>query len=1090
MYNRISFSRSKVNPDLEVNYGDCCELNGEALEIENGVNYLYYTYLSKCPYSTNELSLHEQRLKSPVYTKFRNRSSLVVYCDWEFQQDIKYPESYKNFDEAKKIINETHFVIGSFYLPDKNEIRVYEHPDINYGKIGSWLGESILTSFINGAVEVDSDTAYKHFKGKGQITGYEVKLCHFFSAFDVFGCFRSKEIQRYIASQLEGGRVLHGEGFSNVRTNVYFLLNGVGYELTLNIVDFKGYAPTGGGGTLENTFKSQGMIFDNKELRKGFDIERIGDCYMNEDEKREVNGVSKSMSDWVIDYTFDDGTKEMFEFLFLIHKNNQKTINNINPDYQLEYARTLGNIANQAGIAAISKQFGYDMKSSKDSYNLASMQYLSSANNWHSKDTTNNYLIATAGGMCKNFQPRQYKSEGIIVDIDWKGFYPSIMKVTPYCVGVPIVIDFHKNEIKNACENFNKHRTIAKLIKKTLSKNLVPGAWKARVTTKPEYMYKFRQNLILSFMVNESSFEVKDNLESDVADGLPGCRLRNEIPCGAITLNTRRVDCAELTFDYIDFIDNYWTPRERKEFYENTLVDSIIFYDSEMELYPQDFKKKYEQNDVELKRVEIKIVDGKVIRTHFRNNYWCRLNTNDEWLGILDDRRSSFKKLRSEAKKAGNKESEIINDALQNSCKTINNGTAGVTMSADYQTDKPSENRKKGTFKGKPKIGNVVFGANITAAGRIATYCLAMVSRGHLIITDGTPANLNSFMTWDWYSEKNRTRVGADSLYSLVEYENIDRKLQKKLNQNNVKIAPINGAEWIVKEISYSDNDTEKTNPFVTLSNGILEGTVSDDNCDFLNTLVYDAVVNQFSELSIFKGNTLNIEIKNVYKKAIFQSQANYMFVDFADNTKIKARGYEVKKPVFDNPILEGESSEHPFKDLIKLIGENKGDIYQTTKFQSTLHGVGEHNKTSNVNAGYEARGYLPHCASIKTTTPRPISLSMFYYQTWKQRKLWHSLDNGIRNRTDGFGIEIICMSLEQLIKYEYLDYSSVINELQDLIDSMPIKENGKAIGEKRAIEIHRNRLLALVRNKETLLKEHNVIHPNKRFKNQFNNSN
>ena len=79
----------------------------------------------------------------------------------------------------------------------------------------------------------------------------------------------------------------------------------------------------------------------------------------------------------------------------------------------------------------------------------------------------------------------------------------------------------------------------------------------------------------------------------------------------------------------------------------------------------------------------------------------------------------------------------------------------------------------------------------------------------------------------------------------------------------------------------------------------------------------------------------------------------------------------------------------------------------------------------------------------------------MFYFKTWKKRKLWHYLDDGLKNRTGGFGLEILCMTLEQLLNNEYFNYSKTINGLQDLIDSMPTRNGKELINEKSAIAIH-----------------------------------
>ena len=1024
----------------------------------------------------------------------RKNNDAIIAGDTEFFTKLLLPENFTTFKELKKVLCQSEFVLVQLASID-SAVRTYEYPDIKAGLLPTWAGNCVLSDFL-GYQEIDKPKSKK-------VKTFNIAYLFYFSAYDIFGLFKDKNTQINLAKQLLGGRIMREKSFPNhLRTGVYIQVPSIDkkgndclevMEIAIKLYDAKGYTPAGVSG-LNKTFETWGVKFTNKNWLNYFDIANFKEEYLNTVDMVEIpleDGTTKWMSKHqiVVEYASNDGLKELFSLYENVHDQARNTLDKMGyEDYNLKNFQTIGNIANQVGIAACLN--GLDMDMTKvDEIQLSKYLYPSSAYSLLDNCfATIRELLNIDGGFCKNMKTTYPCIYDLTIDNDLAGAYAEAMRSLPYCVGIPCVIAYPYDRENRA--NFYKEFT------KLRNKDCIyDGAWVARIsTTEP---LSFKQDLIFSKIFGATDFEKSQSEDEDGFFVIDDSKINDlndlgilaMIPDGSFQLLNNEIISGIITHDILQFIELFWSKSEKKELFSKLKIDSMIFYNKKFLLTPDEYKIEFSKLD---DTIVFNFDKGTSIKDK-RKPIWCIVPTDKGWFGDLTNIRNDLKGLASIAKKLTNpnnlSEDDLItldsklskfltvpnlsendkNDLSfmldcvknkheentinitrlnelaakykceQNGFKCVNNSTYGVTGSALWQTERPTKVTDKDgnvTEYARPKIGNMVFAQNVTARVRLGAYCMCKSSNGYSIITDGTQSNINEFWFWNWKGTKGEN-FGSQELWNLSRY-NTPTQVDYK-GRFNVKLAPLgNMGKWKVTAL----NETNKT---VTISNGEISITGNEENWKELDIMSYQHAKNLFGELDIFKNDVMKYASKDLYKGAAFQSQANYLFEKFTKSDKdvmgnetdlkIKARGYNLSKCVFFTPDLSDEKFKHPYEEMISdIYYKDEANIYLNAVYSPQLLGIDDFNKSENVTNDFIERGFFPHSPTFRSSRPSPFSLSMFKWNTRKQYEMWDKKVNSWKLKT-GFGIELIFLNDEIINNREKLKYSEVVNKIQIMID-------------------------------------------------------
>ncbi len=1024
----------------------------------------------------------------------KKHNDAIIAGDTEFFNRLELPTNFSNFYELKKILCQRDFVLVQLASID-TDVKIYEHPDVNAKLLHSWNGNCVLSTFLEFN-EVEKPT-------KSKVKTFNIAYLFYYSAYDIFGLFRDENTQINIAKQLLGGRIMREKSFPNhLRTGVYIEVPSIDKkgtpcfevrEIAIKLYDAKGYTPAGVSG-LNKTFETWGVKFTNKNWLKYFDIANFKNEYLNTVDMVEVpldDGTTRWMSKHqiVVEYASGDGLKEMFTLYENVHHQARNTLDKMGySKYNLQNFQTIGNIANQVGVAACLSGLKMNMRK-EDEVQLAKYIYPSSSYSLlENCFPTMRELLNIDGGFCKNMKPTFPYIHDLVIDNDLAGAYAEAMRSLPYCVGIPCTISYPYDRENRA----NFYQELNKLRKKDC---LYDGGWVARVsTTEP---LSFKQDLIFSKIFGATDFEksqVEDEdgffvLDDSKIDELNDKGILSLIPDGSFQLLNNEIISGTLTHDNLQFIELYWSKSEKKELFSKLRIDAMIFYNKKYLLTAEQFKDEFSKLDDTL----VFNFDNGISIKDKRKPIWCIVPTDKGWFGDLTSIRNHLKELASIAKKltnpiylskselsdldtkltrfltnpnlAANDRSDLefiltcvrnkdeentinisrLNELAakykceQNGFKSVNNSTYGVTGSGLWQTERVTKLvDKEGnvTEYGRPKIGNMVFAQNVTARVRLGAYCMCKASNGYSVITDGTQSNLNEFWFWNWKSEYNHT-FGSQELWNLSRYNkpsDVDPK-----SKFNVKLAPLgNAGKWEVISL-------DEKNKTVTISNGVTTITGNEENWKELDILSYQHAKSLFGELDIFKNDIMKYASKDVYKGAAFQSQANYLFQKFfksekdvmgnPTDLKTKARGYNLSKAVHYSPDLSDEKFQHPYEEMIAdIYYKDEANIYLKAVYSPQLLGVDDFNKSEDVTNDFIKRGFLPHSPTFRSSRPSPFSLSMFNWNTRKQYEMWDKKVNAWKLKT-GFGVELLFLTNDILTNKEKLKYSEVVNKIQEMID-------------------------------------------------------
>lgn len=945
---------------------------------------------------------------------------IKTFCsDSEFYTKIINVNNPKSYNDYKKVICDFIPVIVQICEYGSNIVKVYEHPLLGYNILPTFKTDFLPLDFYNFE-QVD-----KPLKKSRQ---YIFEEYMFYSPLDILCLFKTRELMFYIDTLMESGRVLRAKDKSGlIKTDIYFKNeNGVVCEACIKIKDIKGFTPAGVSG-LEATAKSWGVEFTGKDYKKYFDISDVRKAYKNTDAFAcDIEDKSTySQHDYLIRYSKED-VPVLQKTDDSVNDKAVKIASKLGFSSKFKSFSTIGNMTNQIGVKSLLKQLELN-DDDEGRYLLASYLYPSSAislcdEGW----STAKYLASVDGGYCKHKRTTDVLIYDLISDMDLKSGYASAMEVMPYGIGIPAIISLPESRKKPLWKNLGNR----------IINNLIDNLWFMRFNTiKP---LTFDQDLIFSKIFGEYEFsEIYEDLISDYDDDASSEENNGlKVPTGQFQLLRREIKNGILTSDIKEVIDNYWKPSERNEFYENIEVVSLIFYPKDCEeLSLEKFKDNFKIDG----EIDFKFSKKSINYNDSRGVCWYRCSMGEGWITPLKKERDELKSAKKQAK--GDEYLSI--DATQNALKNVNNSTYGVCGSKRYQTDKPKINLKKNgemSYHASPKIGNIVAAQNITAKVRVSAWCMSKSLNCHQLITDGGAYNPNKVWYWDWFNKESRHYFGSQELYNLCQAKNGSEVDNRRLG---TELKPLGGKEWRLINWEYDKDNVGSKYIKTTITNGEIEINGGCENWSILDDMAHQKCKLDFEKLSCI--HQIKFESKQLYKGALFQSQANYLFEYFDGEFLIKSRGYNLKGKCYTTPHLseESEISPHPYKTLmIDVYKGKKTNPEVLTHYQQQLLSSNEKNKTDEIRKNYNERGMLAGCPIVKSTTPELISLSAFNWKTRKQFEEWDKLCEKIKRKTGYKAASKFVItngkyikSSELIINGEY-DYLESCIQIQKAIDN------------------------------------------------------
>lgn len=639
----------------------------------------------------------------------------------------------------------------------------------------------------------------------------------------------------------------------------------------------------------------------------------------------------------------------------------------------------------------------------------------SSANDLRQFSTFTRALLSKVeGGRCRNNRPidifvkRKIKNGydvNLICDIDISGCYGEGQRNQDYYIGNPEILDYKhskNNEYITLREwlkqyNVNVNKLIETVKNKDLQQwqnsdnwgELMPGAWYARISTKSQL--KYSQDYFASWFT-ESGYKTDvmakfiKSMKSDTELTTTDWVNFNE-ETGNLKIFNNEIHNGVLTHDGLQWILAIASSRQRNELLDNIqILASSLYLKSEKIDCENSIDGLQKLRNINSKwsgknttnRIKI---DGKstIVMNFQECHSWFSINLGDLLINNLLIERKK-------AQKQYGKKSPL--DTLFKLCV---NTLYGDMVSKYFVSSNP------------------VVGNNITARARALAWYMEKGLNGWQSITDGCAFELNNVLT------SNRDKLDGETT-------NLHRK-DSKLNRWKIKKSGLNNVEYLMidNEIFINQNDN-----LTSIGKG-------SDNT-YINTVAMNHLQNEFSLVDVLHKQTnaikvnddlsvkyqdrlgqFSFETKDTYWSGAFHGTANYILCN-AQNTVIKARGYELKKP---HQSIESEliddcdeirfynerygKENNPAKDFLNQLLENPENIErQNPAIKSAILKISDY---KNLSCKYDYLGIEPGDNVLKAFLMQEFSITQFTFKNYEQYMNWKKIIEHLKD-TDKQSLE------------------------------------------------------------------------------------
>ncbi|NER28423.1 MAG: hypothetical protein F6J89_12500 [Symploca sp. SIO1C4] len=555
------------------------------------------------------------------------------------------------------------------------------------------------------------------------------------------------------------------------------------------------------------------------------------------------------------------------------------------------------------------------------------------------KRTTAVYNAKVDGGRCRNNRPNVARSKQLIADADIAGCYGNGLRNQEYPLGRPITVDYPLRS------NINEYLTLRQFLKK-YRKELVPGLWQARVSTPDDYLLKYSQDFLVSWHPPKNPANIPTDSELENTDWF------TEDNIGTTKIYSKQVNLAIIQADFLDWLDNTCTARQRKELLDKLHIVTAVFYpkSERCTTIPEFLKALRKHKGKNITEAKIKRGQSKVIKIEQECHAWISVNMGDLLVNQLLAARSKYSKKDPEQKP--------MNDLYKLCINTI----YGDMVSPFFD------------------IGNVVVGNNITARARAMAWYMEKGLNGFQTITDGCAFEVNRVI-----SPRNQQRLTSESVFEIYTKE----------VKGYFNITPL-GSEQEIKHYLYRDGESSQV--------GLIIDDEKLDNQQSLSWLGEQITIHlqkQFPNIPVI--DKFQFEIKDIYTSASFHGTANYKFWIGDTDKKAKMRSY--KKLGYDAYQLPGDdlqlltSNYTPSEEFLRDL-RNKPEKVERCKtylFNKILK-PGEYKK--NYETSWKNSEAFPGCTVESARLLRECSLTQFTFQSKKQFDSWEREQKRLRDKT------------------------------------------------------------------------------------------
>jgi hypothetical protein len=601
--------------------------------------------------------------------------------------------------------------------------------------------------------------------------------------------------------------------------------------------------------------------------------------------------------------------------------------------------------------------------------------------------TTACYNSKVDGGRCRNNRPTDVRINGVICDTDISGCYGEGLRAQLYPLGKPVVLEYPINS------PINDYKTLRQFLKK-YGKELVPGLWQARVSTREGYVLKYPQDFIVSWIPPKDISKMITDSEAPGAE-----EWWNENNVGLTKIFTNQVHLGLIQHDFVQWLDEIATSRQRKELLDNLMVVTALFYPASERVDNIELLIKCHQTHIGKNTATIKAQKQKTTETMTRQecHSWYGINVGEMLVNLLLIERKKHPK----------------ESPLNLLYKLCINTAYGDFVSQFF------------------KISNVCVGNNITARARALAWYMEKGLHGFQTITDGCAFDLNKVL----FAREGKRITGENTvnLYSHLNEGSKDYPRKALGNVNYIDILPVK---------VYNDQKQKDEYKGCLVLHQEEQSTLLSlkESQKWLDTKVAEHLKKLFPNVDVLHhpskdvyGNErigqFEFEAKGVYNSAAFHGTANYI-LRIESQDKVRMRSYTPREHTSfeltaDNLQVLREDY-HPSNEFLAMLQENpeqvkRSEVYLNSKIL----------KIRDWRRNYSSWQYsqaFPGCTVENAALLRELSLSQFTFKTHDQYKAWSKESDNLR-RHYGQSYEMFFVNEEG-----NLDYQRLVNEVDTAI--------------------------------------------------------
>jgi hypothetical protein len=475
----------------------------------------------------------------------------------------------------------------------------------------------------------------------------------------------------------------------------------------------------------------------------------------------------------------------------------------------------------------------------------------------------------------------------------------------------------------------------------------------------------------------------------------------NENNVGLTKIFTNEVHLGLIQHDFVQWLDEIATSRQRKELLDNLMVVTALFYPKSERVDSVGELVKCHQTHTGKNTATIKTQKQKTteIMTRQECHSWYGINVGEMLVNLLLIERKKHPK----------------DSPLNLLYKLCINTAYGDFVSQFF------------------KISNVCVGNNITARARALAWYMEKGLYGFQTITDGCAFDLNKVL----FSKDGQRLTGENTvnLYTEKEKQNYNYPLKPLGKVDYIDIVTINihndqkqKDEWKGCLVFYQEEQSAILS--LKQSQKWLDTKVAEHlrnlfpNVDVLHQLTKDVYGND-------RIGQFEFESKGIYNSAAFHGTANYV-LSIKNQDKVRMRSYTPKEHTSfelaadDLQVLREDY--HPSNEFLAMLQENpqrvkRSEVYINTRIL----------KIRDWRRNYTSWQYseaFPGCTVENAALLRELSLSQFTFKTHEQYKTWSKEADTLRHHY-GQSYEMFFVDDKG-----YLDYQRLVNEIDAAIQA------------------------------------------------------